>query len=201
MSRRTGRPVLFWVCVFFGLFFLVEHVHCQTQQFVTAVARTEGFFVKGTLPARLHNPGDIRSSRPHAYTGQVGLYHGYAVFRNDRAGWAALTSQIQRVIDGTSTQYNQAMTFAQIAKIYATSPQWPKTLCKILKISPQLTLEEYFGLAPRVRTVNYDIPLWTFDSRAPMPILSTVPTLSSQVRRTSGRLVGPMPEWSLEETE
>ncbi len=108
-----------------------------------AIARTEGFYVHGTLPNRLHNPGDIRSRLKHAYEGQIGLYHGYVVFRDDQFGWAALYQQIRKVLDDDSAFYNREMTFAQIAKVYATSPNWPKTLCKILKIDPRLTFDEY----------------------------------------------------------
>jgi len=123
-----------------------------------AIARTEGFYVKKSLPNRLHNPGDIRSRLPHAYEGQTGIYHGYVVFRSDQFGWQALYQQIHRVLDDDSAYYNREMTFAQIAKVYAASPNWPKTLCKILQISPQLTFDEYFGIAPRALTteVRYD---------------------------------------------
>ena len=115
-----------------------------------AIAATEGFNVKGSLPNRLHNPGDIRSRLKHAYEGQIGLYHGYVVFRGDQFGWQALYAQIRKVLDDDSAFYNREMTFAQIAKVYAASSQWPKTLCKILQIDPRLTFDEYFGLAPRV---------------------------------------------------
>src|SRR5208282_4381440 len=118
-----------------------------------AIAATEGFYRAGTLPNRLHNPGDIRSRSKHAYEGQVGLNRsGYVIFKSDQFGWAALYQQIRKVLDDDSAYYNREMTFAEIARVYASSPQWPKTLCKILKISPRLTFDEYFGLAPRVLT-------------------------------------------------
>lgn len=142
---------------------LVGTAHAQMDKvakFATAIARTEGFFVKGTIPNRYHNPGDIRAEKLHVYPGQVGLSkRGYVIFKNDAWGWAALERQIQKVIDGTSTKYTQDMTMLQIAKVYAASPQWPKTLCKILRISPRLTFQEYFDLAPRVNVteLRYDI--------------------------------------------
>ena len=128
----------------------------KVARLARAIARTEGFYVKKSLPNRLHNPGDIRSRLAHAYEGQTGLYHGYVVFRSDQFGWQALYQQIHRVLDDDSAYYNREMTFAQIAKVYAASPQWPKTLCKILQISPQLTFDEYFGIAPRATEVRYD---------------------------------------------
>lgn len=150
----------------------------QVSTLAQAIARTEGFYVKGTLPNRLHNPGDIRSTRRDAYPGQVGLNKNhYVVFRSDRWGWAALEAQIQKVVDGTSSIYTQEMTFAQIAKRYASSPQWPKTLCKIIGVTPATTFQEYFGIAPRVRLgAIHDYPVWA-SSGTPMPVLQPVPLL------------------------
>lgn len=160
-------------------------ISAKISRLAHAIARTEGFYVRGTLPNRLHNPGDIRSRLPHAYEGQTGLYHGYVVFRGDQFGWAALYQQIRKVLDDDSAYYNREMTFAQIAKVYAASPQWPKTLCKILQISPRLTFDEYFGLAPRVLTtgVKHDTLMWLFQRRGnDMPVLREMPTLLAQVR-------------------
>jgi hypothetical protein len=150
-----------------------------------AIAATEGFNVKGSLPNRLHNPGDIRSRLKHAYEGQIGLYHGYVVFRGDQFGWQALYAQIRRVLDDDSAFYNREMTFAQIAKVYATSPNWPKTLCKILQINPHLTFDEWFGLAPRVSMTERrdDTLLWLFKGRRDdMPVLWSMLEMPPQVR-------------------
>jgi hypothetical protein len=127
-----------------------------------AIARTEGFYIKGTIPNRLHNPGDITSSLPHAYEGQTRTYRGYAVFKSDTYGWAALKGQIAKVIDGSSTKYTSDMTFAQIAKVYAQDPRWGRTVCKILQISPSLTFAEYFDMPPRV---------WITENYAQLPLL------------------------------
>lgn len=164
---------------------LVGTVHAQSDmihKFADAIARTEGFYHRGTLPNRLHNPGDLRSSRRDVYPGQVGLRRGYVVFSSDRWGWAALYAQIQRVIDGASTKYTLDMTFAHIARVYAASPQWPRTLCKILNISPQLTLREYLGIAPRVSftEVQHDFPVWASGS-TPMPVLQSMSLMQAQL--------------------
>jgi hypothetical protein len=124
----------------------------KVETLAIAIARTEGWGVVGSIPNRYRNPGDLRSMNRHAYPGQIGLNKkGYVIFKTNAWGWAALEKQIQLVIDGKSTRYTQEMTFAQIAKVYAESPQWPKTLCKILQISPRTTFAEYMGLAPRVK--------------------------------------------------
>ena len=129
----------------------------RVSQLATAVARTEGFYVKGTTPNRLHNPGDIRARATHAYAGQVGLSkRGYVIFKNDAWGWAALEKQIEKMIDGTSLVYTPDMTFSRIAKRYASDPRWVQNVCKILKISPRTTFAEFFDLAPRV-TYDFDL--------------------------------------------
>lgn len=151
-----------------------------------AIAQTEGFWVKGSIPNRYHNPGDIRSRLRHAYEGQIGLNRsGYVIFKADQFGWQALYEQIRKVINDDSAYYNREMTFAQIAKVYATSANWPKTFCKILKISPRLTFDEYFGLAPRVlmTEVKHETLMWLFKGRRNnMPVLPEMSSLYAQVR-------------------
>lgn len=151
-----------------------------------AIAATEGFYHKGTIPNRYHNPGDIRSRLKHAYEGQVGLNRsGYVIFKSDQFGWQALYAQIRRVLDDDSAYYNREMTFTQIAKIYAVSPQWPRTLCKILKIDPLLTFDEYFGMAPRVSMTERrdDTLMWLFKGRRDdMPVLWSMLEMPPQVR-------------------
>jgi hypothetical protein len=156
----------------------------KVEKMATAIARTEGFYKKGTIPNRLHNPGDIMSSLTHAYPGQVGLFHHYVVFKSDRAGWTVLENQIISIINAESTRYTQAMTFAQIAKVYAASPNWVKTFCTILQISPSLTFQEYFELAPLLTKVKrHDtFTLVLASERAPMPRLYEVQPVLAQVR-------------------
>jgi hypothetical protein len=182
------RTILKWAIIklLFGVMLVGTAVAQQSEidakvaRLAHAIAATEGFYHAGTIPNRYHNPGDIRSHSRHAYEGQVGLNRsGYVIFSSDQFGWAVLYEQIRKVLDDDSAYYNREMTFAEIAKIYATSPNWPKTLCKILKISPRLTFDEYFGLAPRVLTtgVKHDTLMWLFKGRDNMPILRKMPTL------------------------
>ena len=65
-----------------------------------AIARMEGFFTPGTLAARNHNPGNLRSG-----VGQVGSSGGFAVFASDADGWAALDHQISLHTDLTLEQF------------------------------------------------------------------------------------------------
>jgi len=65
---------------------------CWTHSLLSEhIARKEGFFHKGTLPATHHNPGAL------VYTGQYGATSGefgYAKFSTDEAGWVALDNDI-----------------------------------------------------------------------------------------------------------
>lgn len=62
------------------------------------IARQEGFYVKGSLPARLHNPGAlVFAGQKEAIRdcGTPDLICGqYAYFPTDEAGWAALHKDI-----------------------------------------------------------------------------------------------------------
>lgn len=131
----------------------------RVEKFAQAIGRTEGFYVKGTKPNRYHNPGDIRSRKDRAYPGQMGRdKFGYVIFKNDAAGWSALRRQVWKIIDGDSSSYHQSMTLRQIARVYAASPQWRKTFCKILRQSPDATFEELFELAPHVTMAQNSFP-------------------------------------------
>jgi len=58
-----------------------------------AIAREEGFYTPGTIAARNHNPGNLRSwgSRP--------IVDGYAAFPTDADGWQALRVQVTKNIN------------------------------------------------------------------------------------------------------
>jgi hypothetical protein len=88
---------------------------------------------------------------------------------------------IQRVIDGNSEHYQQEMTMLQFAKNYAESPQWSKTLCKILKISDRETFEDFFGLAPRVHVRGDDGLILRALGGTSMSALQEMPILLSSV--------------------
>jgi hypothetical protein len=119
-----------------------------TQTLAKAIARAEGFYVKNSIPNRLHNPGDIRSHSLHAYPGQIGLSHGYVVFRNNRAGWNALEHQITKMVEGGSRLYSVNMTLNQFSKKYAESPTWVKNVSSILNVTSSTRMWEILDVAP-----------------------------------------------------
>jgi hypothetical protein len=130
---------------------VVAHALTPTQKLAHAIAKAEGFGAKGALPTRQHNPGNIRARRGVHYPGQVGLNsRGYVIFKDDRAGWTALESQIEKIITGASHFYNVNMTLAQLSRSYATSSIWVKNVAKNLGVTPGTSLFEILDVAPAI---------------------------------------------------
>lgn len=131
------------------------HAQDRVQDLAKAIAKAEGFYKKGTLPNRCHNPGDIRARRGTHYYGQIGLNRrGYVIFRNDAAGWSALYRQIGKVISGESDHYTVNMTLVQFGKRYATSRIWSKNVSSVLGVTPSTSLWEILDVAPKLEINN-----------------------------------------------
>ena len=124
----------------------------QYRLFARAVAKQEGFFIKGSLPNRNHNPGDLKSPLRHEYPGQIGLdRHSHVIFKNDYWGWAALENQVRRmcVSDG---RYNANMSIQAIGRIYAADwKRWSNNVARNMGCSPKTTLAELFDIPPAIR--------------------------------------------------
>ncbi len=152
-------------------FLLVGHVAAQVSsnvyELAHAIAHAEGYYTKGTIPSRCHNPGDLKAAAGMTYPGQVGVCKGGHIrFRRDADGWSALRRQIEKALSGESHFYNPRMTFRSVAKKYAQDSRiWLKNVTHNLgDVSPDMTLAEYFDLG---RT-NYvaqesDIDFMNFD--------------------------------------
>jgi hypothetical protein len=72
------------------------------------------------------------------------------IFKNDRFGWDAMQSQLDKIINGESKFYSVNMTLRQFAKCYATSPLWVKNVAKNLGVTPNTTLAEILDVPPIV---------------------------------------------------
>jgi hypothetical protein len=136
---------------------VVAHALTPTQKLARAIAKAEGFGIKNSVSTRYHNPGDIRASHGVKYFGQIGINtRGYVIFKDDRAGWAALEGQIEKIITGASRFYNVNMTLAQISRSYATSSIWVKNVAKNLGVTPATWLFEILDVPPLV-TVTMNV--------------------------------------------
>jgi hypothetical protein len=59
------------------------------------IAREEGFFRSGTLPAVRHNPGDLRHSPHSQHPGGPSHANDIGTIDTDADGWADLERQLQ----------------------------------------------------------------------------------------------------------
>ncbi len=100
-----------------------------------AIARAEGYFVPGSLPNRLNNPGSLKDPN----TGKL------RAFPTIEEGWAALKHQVARMLEGTSAFYKPSMTIAQIAAIYTGGDKpdaWARIVASELGVSPDTPLKD-----------------------------------------------------------
>jgi len=121
--------------------------------FACAIANAEGYSVRGSIPYRYHNPGDIKFTVGYRYPGQIGIGKGgHVIFRNNAAGWAALNHQVHKMLDGSSRHYNLDMTLNQVGKKYAENWRvWAKHVAKQLHCTSSTTLREIFEIPPEVK--------------------------------------------------
>lgn len=114
-----------------------------------AIAHAEGFDVKGTAPANLHNPGDLSPGDEHGYnTAGPAEFHGgsYIIhFASDQDGWGALYAKISNIYDGTSTVYDPDWSWVQIGETFAADPNWGAHVAAGLGVDPNSTLNQYLG--------------------------------------------------------
>jgi len=123
----------------------------KVHQLAVAISQAEGFGVKGAVPTRYHNPGDIRTFRPGVhYPGQVGINRqSYVIFRNDKAGFAALENNLRMIVTGQSSYYGADMTINRMARLYATKWRiWAKNVAKNLDVPPTTKLATLLLLTP-----------------------------------------------------
>ena len=121
-----------------------------------AISKAEGFDVKGSLPFRYHNPGDLKAIHGYTYPGQKAVGKGgHVIFRSDKDGWAALQHQIDKIMAGTS-RYTIDMDLTTLARGYAGDwKRWSTHVAGYLGVNTKTTLAEIFDLPPTLRVV-YD---------------------------------------------
>jgi len=121
------------------------------ERLTYAMATHEGWSLVGTpgnptgsKSYRNHNPGNLRSS-PLA----VGQADGFAVFRTDDDGFAALRLDIMQKATGhTTTGLNGSSTLAQLIAIWAPAADgnapaaYLAHICQLTGFSPQMQLKD-----------------------------------------------------------
>jgi hypothetical protein len=99
------------------------------------IARAEGYFVRGSLPNRNNNPGDLRDTSGKLYPKYPKDRQGYVQFPDTATGWQALKNDLRIKLTGKSkTGFIPGWTFDQFADLWAsTSPEnqrraWARTV-------------------------------------------------------------------------
>ena len=128
---------------------ICDNVCSQYRQFARAIAKQEGFYVRGSLSARNRNPGDIKSVYGYKFPGQVGVdRHGHLIFKNDTWGWAALQNQVRKMC-ASEGRYSADMTIQEIGHRYAKDwKRWSVNVSKYMGCDPRITLSELFDIPP-----------------------------------------------------
>lgn len=108
-----------------------------------AIANAEGFFVKGSKPARNNNPGNLTSNigGAPAAVGKDGMFN---VYLTPADGWSALNAQVRLMLNGKSKIYNPEMTIHQVAQKYTTTEQsiWASNVARHMGIPTTTRLSE-----------------------------------------------------------
>lgn len=128
-------------------------------RFTEAIAKAEGFGIRRAIPTRYHNPGDLKCNPRTAkfkFEGMKGVGKGgHTIFKNDAAGWTALRTQVQLILDGKSHNFNKDMTINQMAHVYAKNwRQWANYVSKELGVPPTTTLADFFDLPVEPPVLN-----------------------------------------------
>ena len=166
--KKFRRPIRNYILSKFVGMFLVGTLHAAVQpspkvvQLAHAIAQAEGFNLKGSIPARCANPGDLKGTH---FPGQIGVCKGgHARFRNAAAGWAALYNQVQKIADGTSTKYTPRATFRQVAKTYAQNYRpWLKIVTKTLQVDENDEVGQFLTNYDKLRVTYETENNWYFN--------------------------------------
>ena len=158
------------LCTIVGLFLTgtalgqVAQPSPQVYAFAHAIARAEGFYIKGSIPNRCHNAGDLKGTK---FPGEVGLCKGgHARFANAEYGWQALYAQVEKMTDGTGRVYHPSMTFREVAQKYAgNSKPWVRIITTMLEVTPDESICFYFD-RDRTNLVTELEGLWDFNVAA-----------------------------------
>jgi len=105
------------------------------------IAQEEGFDKPGSVPARNHNPGDLRHS-PHSE--HPGDPNGIGVIDNDADGWADLEHQLQLYADRGLTIRDMVYKYAPPEE--NNSQQYLNFVCNGLGCAPDTPVAEALKL-------------------------------------------------------
>lgn len=108
-----------------------------------AIALAEGYNRAGSVPQRLHNPGDL-SDGANTFGFEYHSGSNVTTFPNDETGWEWLHAKLQRIDSNGSQVYSRDMTWEQIAQKWAGNWQaWANNVCSALGVNTDSTFGDY----------------------------------------------------------
>jgi len=109
----------------------IRPLETTVERLAEAIATAEGYFVPGSLPARMHNPGALRLH---------GERNTISYFATDEEGWEALREQLRRIFTGQSRWYTPEMSIRHMAQVWTGGDNpdgWAETVARRLGVTPQ----------------------------------------------------------------
>jgi hypothetical protein len=107
-----------------------------------AISIAEGFGIVGAIPTLANNPGDLE-------LGDIGfgtLGYGITIYESFADGCRALYHELDLILTNNSSYYSTSMTFTQLARTWTGNDnaiEWADTVCGILKIFPDTTIQSW----------------------------------------------------------
>lgn len=124
-------------------------VTAAMRDLAIAISHAEGFAVRGSIPQRANNPGDLVVP---GWTGAKLGDQGISVFNSPTDGWNHLYKQLSLMASGRSRVYTPDMTFAEIGATWTAtqSDAWTDNVVAHLQskgydVDSETTLAEYLA--------------------------------------------------------
>jgi hypothetical protein len=111
-----------------------SEVDARVKKIAEAIATAEGYYVPGSLPQRLNNPGSLKGADGALLT-----------FATPQDGWQALYHQVELILSGGSKWYRPDMTINEIAQIYTGGDKpdaWARIVSWKLGVTPDTPVSE-----------------------------------------------------------
>lgn len=110
-------------------------------KFAQAVALAEGYYVAGSLPNRINNPGDLElGDRGYGVEQQKTIYF------TAEDGWDALERECTAILTGSSHVYSVDWTLSQVASKWTGGDNdgaWVKIVVEKLNLDPMTTIADW----------------------------------------------------------
>lgn len=138
----------------------------------SAIAQSEGYGVPGAIPTVANNPGNLELGDVGYGTANAAGGNQITIFGSLADGAAALENQLNKIFNGTSSNYTPDMSLSQFGQIYSGgNPAYGNQLASTLGVSPST-------------------PLSQVQSQASASSASGTPSTSSWLTNPFGNLLG-----------